>query len=181
MIVRCNPKSILDIGVGFGKYGYLSREYLELWDGRQKYDDWQRRIDGIEVWKKYLTPVHKYIYNRIYIGNAIDILPTLKIKYDLILLIDILEHFSYEDGMRLLTECRKRGKNIIISTPLHIGSQKDAFGNPFETHKFQWRKSHFSKFTDKFFVPNNYSLICFMGVDAFKLKKDLNKPKKKYQ
>ena len=38
MIISLNPKSVLDIGSGFGKFGVLCREYLELWDGRQKYD-----------------------------------------------------------------------------------------------------------------------------------------------
>ena len=47
MIVK--PQSLLDIGIGFGKFGFLAREYLELWDRRNKYDDWQRRIDGIEA------------------------------------------------------------------------------------------------------------------------------------
>ena len=32
-----NPSSVLDIGTGFGKYGLLCREYLELWDGRENY------------------------------------------------------------------------------------------------------------------------------------------------
>ncbi len=45
------PRSILDIRVGFGKYGVLAREYLELYDGREKYGDWKRRIDGIEAFE----------------------------------------------------------------------------------------------------------------------------------
>ena len=35
--IALKPFSILDIGSGFGKYGVLCREYLELWDGRQEY------------------------------------------------------------------------------------------------------------------------------------------------
>jgi hypothetical protein len=177
LVVLTDPESILDIGVGFGKYGFLSREYLELWDGREKYDDWKVRIEGIEVFKGYSTPVYDFIYDRIHIGNAIDILPDLKTNYDLILLIDILEHFDYKEGIKLLEECKERGRNIIISTPKNIGSQKDAFGNPFETHKFQWRKKHFDKFANKFFVRNDYSLICHIGDDALRIRKVLIKAK----
>ncbi len=57
LIMATNPESLLDVGVGFGKYGFLSREYLELWDGREQYHDWKRRIVGIEACKKYLTPL----------------------------------------------------------------------------------------------------------------------------
>lgn len=177
LIVITNPKSILDIGVGFGKYGFLSREYLELWDGREKYSDWKRRIDGIEIFKQYLTPIHDFFYNHIYIGNAIDIVSSLKTNYDLILLIDILEHFDYKDGINLLRECKKHGKNMIISTPNFIGSQKDSFNNPFEAHKFRWRKKHFDKFVSKFFIPNDKSLICYIGDNSLRVRKSIKKLK----
>jgi len=178
LIYNANPKSILDIGVGFGKYGFLSREFLELWDGRQQYKNWQVRIDGIEVFKEYLTPVHNFIYDHIYEGNAIDILPTLETKYDLILLIDVLEHFDFEEGSTILSECQKHGRNIIISTPKDIGTQKDSFGNVYETHKFQWKSKHFDKFVDKFYVPNDISLICLLGEDSLKVKEKLVEKKK---
>jgi hypothetical protein len=56
LIVNINPNSVLDIGTGFGKYGLLCREYLELWDGRQNYDKFLRRIDGVEAFESYITP-----------------------------------------------------------------------------------------------------------------------------
>lgn len=170
LILFTNPSSILDIGVGFGKYGFLSREYLELWNRRKEYGSWERKIDGIEVYKEYLTPVHEFIYDKIYIGNALDILPELSINYDLILLIDVIEHFNHEDGVRLLEECKRHGKNIIVSTPKDIGIQEDIFSNPFEIHKFQWTKKHFNHFLDKCFISNGLSLICYLGDNALKLK-----------
>lgn len=157
---------MLDIGVGFGKYGMLAREYLELWDGRQKYNEWKRHIDGIEAFENYITPLHNFIYSNIYIGNASEIVPKLEITYDLILLIDVLEHFEYEDGNRLLSECRQKGKNIILSIPKKMNQQQDSFGNIFETHRFQWTKKHFENIPNKFFVPNSYSLICYIGQNA---------------
>jgi len=170
LVTLTNPRSLLDIGVGFGKYGFLSREYLELGDGRERYHDWQRRIDGIEAFKKYITSAHKFIYDRIYIGDALDILPTLKKKYDLILLVDVLEHFNYRQGMKLLAECKNRGKNLIVSVPKNIGEQKAIFGNPFEVHKFSWQKKHFARFSKKFFVKNQYSYIYYLGKDSERIK-----------
>ena len=168
LIYLTNPEKLLDIGVGFGKYGYLSREYLELWDRRDNiYDDWKRRIDGIEVFVKYISPVHNLIYNNIYIGNAIDILPTLNVKYDLILLVDVLEHFHCKDGLLLLQECEKRSRNVLISVPIDMNPQEDSFGNPYEKHKFQWEKKHFKMFRNKFFLPNiGGSLIIYFGENA---------------
>ncbi|RMD76006.1 MAG: class I SAM-dependent methyltransferase [Lentisphaerae bacterium] len=173
LIVMTQPQSILDVGVGFGKYGFLCREYLELLDGRQKLHDWRRVIDGIEIFPKYITPLQKKLYTHIYIGNALDILPTLEKRYDLILLIDIIEHFDYEDGEKLLELCRERGKNIIISTPKINMPQSETFGNPYEAHKSFYKKRHFKKFPDKIFIPNPFSLIVYMGENAKSVKKGL--------
>jgi len=168
------PEKLLDIGVGFGKYGFLSRECLELWttDNHYSNNKWTTEIDGIEVFEKYITPVHKYIYNHIYIGNAIDILPTLEKRYDLILLIDVLEHFDYNQGMLILEQCEIIGTNMIISVPTDIGSQEDCFDNPYERHKFQWTKNHFNSYNSKFIIPNvGGSMIIYLGKNSQKMKK----------
>jgi len=170
LIFYTNPSSLLDIGIGFGKYGFLSREYLELWDGREKYNDWTRSIDGIEAYEKYITPIHKLIYDNIYIGNALDIIPKLYKRYDLILIIDVMEHFTYEDGKHLLALCEEKGRNVIISTPRDIGIQENAFDNEFETHRFQWDKKYFSDIKNLFFIENEFSQILFYGEDVVKVK-----------
>ncbi len=186
LIALTDPASILDIGVGFGKYGFLSREYLEVWNTSQPYGTWTRRIDGIEVFPEYITPVHKYIYDHIYLGNAIDILATLEKRYDLILLIDILEHFDYAQGTKLLEDCMEHGRNIIISTPRFFSPQKETFENSFETHKFLWEKRHLSQIDrDKFFISNPHSLICYVGLDSARIKSgkrsmDIKSQLKKY-
>jgi len=133
-IVHTNPKSVLDIGTGFGKYGVLCREYLELWDGREDYQKFTRRIDGIEIFPQYLTPIHKYVYDEVFVGDALDIVPNkLQRDYDLALLIDVLEHLKKEDGAKLLGALLKRAKNVIISVPRDIGDQGTVFGNEHET------------------------------------------------
>lgn len=165
-IVEFNPQALLDLGVGFGKYGFLAREYLELWDEVGDYHDWNRTIDGIEAFEPYIGSIQKAIYNEIFIGNALAILPTLQKRYDLILMIDVLEHFTYEEGLSILDLCKKVGKNILISVPLDMSAQEEVFGNPFETHKYPWGRKDFSKFTDVSFLPNRKSFICLVGEDA---------------
>jgi hypothetical protein len=170
LIILTNPKSILDVGIGFGKYGFLSREYLELWDGREYYSEWSRKIDGIEAFEEYITPIHKYIYNNIYIGNALELLSNIDASYDLILLIDVLEHFDFPDGNSLLNACIEKGRNVLISTPKDIGSQGGSFKNPYQEHKFQWRAEHFDEYPNKFFIYNEYSIICYIGKDNLNIR-----------
>ncbi|MFC1730127.1 class I SAM-dependent methyltransferase [candidate division KSB1 bacterium] len=147
---------MLDIGIGFGKYGFLAREYLELWDGRDKHkrEDWKRTIDGIEAFEEYINPAIEYIYDTIHIGDASDLLPKLG-QYDLILLGDVIEHFDENRGRELLKLCMEKAKNIIIITPGTMTPQKDAFGNPFETHRWQWSRRGFIDILGNcYFLPN---------------------------
>lgn len=172
LIVLCDPDSLLDIGVGFGKYGYLSREYLELWDGREKYGNWKRRIDGIEAFPEYLTPVHSFVYDNIYKGDALKVIPKLNKKYDLIILVDVLEHFTKKEGTQLIKDCKKISKNILISTPHDIGDQEDSFDNPYETHKHEWKEVEIRDLfpnMSSIFIPNQHSLIAFFGSGVDKI------------
>ena len=139
LVVVDNPRSILDIGVGFGKYGLLLREVFDIPYERYEKDSWHLQMDGIEGFIGYNNPVHDYVYNNMYYGNIFELLPTITKKYDTLLLIDVLEHFDKKDGLRLIDELLKiTNKSIIISTPLYPAEQGDYLGNDLETHKSRW-------------------------------------------
>ncbi len=176
-----NPDSVLDVGAGFGKYGMLCREYLELWDGRQKYSDFRRRIDAVEAFEIYITPLHNFVYNHIYIGDIQEMYDELDFNYDLVLLIDVLEHFNKQEGERLINRLLIKNKGILISTPKMVSDQKDAFENEYETHRSQWKPSELSSFGSSFFIKDHKSVICYIGKRDYvkKLEYGLKKSKKK--
>gem|GEM_PF-441897 len=149
LITILDPQSVLDVGVGFGKYGILCREYLELWDGRQQYSNFKRRIDGVEAFGPYITELHKYAYDNIYVDDVRDLVDNLDFRYDLVLLIDVLEHFNKADGELLLQKLLQRNLGILISTPKKPSEQKNAFGNDYETHKSKWKKKDISNLLNK--------------------------------
>jgi len=180
LIVLTNPQTILDVGVGFGKYGALAREYLELRDGRNQYNDWQRRIDGIEVFSDYITPLHDYIYDTVRIGDATEIISTLNLRYDLILLIDVLEHFTKEEGVVFLDACMQKGRNVLISTP-KIFFQQRGFNNPYEQHLSHWKKKDLSVFGSHCFIPNLHSTICYLGEDSNIVHENLFNPRSRFK
>ena len=173
ILVLLKPGSLLDVGVGFGKYGVLAREYLDLWEGHGKdksqYGSWERRVDGVEAYQEYLTPVHQFIYDQIYVGDARTVVPGLHRHYELALLIDIIEHLNHTDGLALLQTLRRISRNVLISTPKNMGQQGALYGNCFEEHIAQWSEAHFAEFKDKVFIPNEASLICFFGEDFEKV------------
>lgn len=161
-ITRLNPNKILDIGPGFGKFGVLCREYLELLDGRNEYKSWTRKVDCIEIFSEYLTDLHRFVYDNIYVGNASEIIGTLD-QYDLILIIDVLEHFEKENGILFVNKCLNKSKNVLISIPKNISEQSDAFGNEFEIHKSKWSKNELKNLGNTYFVVSDESFIVLIS------------------
>jgi hypothetical protein len=101
------------------------------------------QIDGIEGFKNYLHDGHKFIYDNIHIGNAIDVLPTLG-SYDVIFFGDIIEHFSMEQGKILIRAAIERSKKcVILTTPRYDTSQPDLCDNPLERHQSVWGPKDF--------------------------------------
>jgi len=139
-ILRDQPKSILDIGIGFGSKGMLFREYTDIWNGKLK--EKKTRIDGIEIFGEYVTPLQRAIYSNIHIGNVLDIIDTLGF-YDLIYCGDVLEHFDKEQGKLLLFKIMQHSKSSIIVTPVCVSSQGPLYGNEYEKHLSQWSAEEF--------------------------------------
>ena len=145
------PQSVLDVGVGMGQYGFLLRTNLEninLFDingagATQRHRrGWSRVIDGVEGFAAYLTPVHDYAYNRVLIGDAIAVVSEMPdASYELVLAVDILEHFTKDDGYRFLRECtRVCSKSVLVSTPKNFVAQ-DVAANPLENHRSHWTQA----------------------------------------
>ena len=134
------PKAVLDVGPGFGKYGVLLREYFEVWQNQvYKKKDWKTRIDCVEIFPQYMTPIHKYVYNSIIMGNIMEHLDILK-DYDLVLLIDVLEHLKRGEGEMLLDAIKC---HYIVSTPNGDYKQGGVFGNENESHISCWSDYNF--------------------------------------
>src|SRR5205085_562708 len=151
LLRQIQPRSILDVGVGFGKWGHLFREYTDIHESendpaRYPKKNWHVRIDGIEGFASYVTEMHQYLYNQIHIGNAAELMKTLP-PYDLIFLGDIIEHFQRETGLELLRDAfAKANKAVIISTPKYQTEQAGLCGNELERHRSLWTVKDFRSF-----------------------------------
>lgn len=134
-VVATGPRSILEIGPGFGKYGVLLRELLDLRPGAKGgYAPFQLRIDAVEVDARYLTPIHKFVYDEVVVGDAAAQLASLPRKYDVVLLVDVLEHFRKLAACGLLMDALKIARNVVVATPYGYYPQGEVFDNPHEAH-----------------------------------------------
>jgi hypothetical protein len=91
-LVKTESKSILDIGVGFG-VGNFFREFLEVWGSNNYSGDWERVIDGVEIFPDYIKPYHYFFYNNIFTEDALSFMKRTEGGYDLINCGDVIENF----------------------------------------------------------------------------------------
>jgi 2-polyprenyl-3-methyl-5-hydroxy-6-metoxy-1,4-benzoquinol methylase len=134
-----NPASVLDLGIGFGMNGCGIRNWLDMGY------NFKTRLVGIEGFKKYKNPAWG-VYDKIIIGDIRKEIHNLDESFDLILMTDVIEHFTMEEGKQLLIELRGMAKKaVIISTPAIFFEQGAAYGNDFEIHKSLWRLNDFQQ------------------------------------
>ena len=151
-VKQLKPESVLDVGVGFGKYGHLFREYTDIVaseaePARYEKSNWRCRVDGIEGHAAYLTPMHEYLYDTVHVGLAQDVLPTLEDRtYDLVWIGDVIEHFTPEDGRQVIAEAARVAKKaVLMATPSRFVAQEDACDNELERHRSCWTKQDFKQ------------------------------------
>ncbi|HTR00975.1 MAG TPA: class I SAM-dependent methyltransferase, partial [Candidatus Acidoferrum sp.] len=168
-VEQLSPRSVLDIGIGMGQYGFLLRTKLESLnlfhiEGDKGWlrprNEWKVRIDGIEGYAGYITPVQEWSYNRLLIGDALECLQPLSDQtYELVMAIDVLEHFDKADGLRLLAEMRRvASKAALVSTPKDFIHQ-DVPANPLENHRSHWSLVDLQTAGYTEIIPNEESWI----------------------
>ena len=141
------PHSILDVGKGFGKYGFLSHEYLGV-DAERRPDPTrtladQSRIvvDAVESNRDYLWPHIAQFYRHVFVGRAEDLCGALP-TYDLVLMCDVIEHLTKDAGLTLLGHFIARGSTVIVSTPKDF-FQQTLYESADEMHISHWTPRDF--------------------------------------
>ncbi|MBS1516818.1 MAG: class I SAM-dependent methyltransferase [Bacteroidetes bacterium] len=145
LVKKLNPQSILDIGVGFGRWGILFREFLEIWGDRNYSGKWTRTVDGVEIFPGYLKSYHDYFYDNIYRCNALDFIGSTDKRYDLINCGDVIEHFEKNEAKKFIELALDKCSYLLINIPLGSNWEQDAINdNEYEIHRSSWEISDFT-------------------------------------
>lgn len=147
-LMKIEPKRLLDVGIGFGRWGIIVREFCDVWYGRVLHQDWQVHIEGIEGFAENISDYHYCFYNKIHTGDARQVMPDLlKSSWDVIIFGDVLEHFEKEEGRNLLNASLGASSYVLVNIPLGgEWSQEDIYDNPYERHLSVWIAEEFEDF-----------------------------------
>jgi hypothetical protein len=147
LVRKLDPKSILDIGVGFGRWGILFREFLEIWEHSRYDGNWDRILDGVEIYPGYIKDYHNHFYSNIFLESALTYLTTTDNRYDLIHFGDVIEHMTKDEGERVIELALDKAEYVLINIPIGKHWKQDAPGdNPNEAHKSIWYNNDFTKY-----------------------------------
>ncbi len=182
LVKRLDPKSILDIGTGFGRWGILFREFLEVWGDNNISGKWKRRIDGVEIFPDYIKSYHKYFYDNIFIEDAYEFMKKSDYRYELINCGDVIEHFEKKKAIELINMCLEKSDYLLINIPIGSNWKQGAVNNnEYERHRSGWSRADFSAYKNsliKYF--KDIELRDFMVILLSKNKIDLSKAYGKY-
>jgi hypothetical protein len=164
LVSEAKPQSILDLGVGWGRYGVLFRlsfeaGYSEISDRGQ----WRIRIDGVEGFAPYIGAIQRSVYNDIFLFSIHEIAPKLR-NYDVIFMGDVIEHIEKQAGRALLKHLlEKTDVRLIVATPNGPYEQGALHGNEFERHRSFWRPEDFLEFSYHEIYQNRKSIIAVLS------------------
>ena len=124
IVNEIKPKNILDLGCGFGYYGKdIKAKNKKIY------------ICGVEAFEPYINNSKSWVknYNNLIVDDLKDHLGS-NLLYDLVLIMDVIEHFEKTEALYII-ERLKQFKTTIISTPLFNYVQGAANNNELEIHK----------------------------------------------
>lgn len=149
------PKSVLDVGVGFGLMGAIVRQYLD----NGVYEDvvpdenntyiyhWSTRLMGVEPFN-YKNPAWN-LYDGIFNRSIQEYLTDNELtppQYDFIIFSDVIEHMPKEVGYEVikgLIGLLNPGGVLMIGTPGVFVEQGAVHGNEYERHRSLWAWNEF--------------------------------------
>lgn len=167
LIEWLQPASVLDIGVGNGRMGFLAREYgHQPWHFRARGETVQ--IHGIEGHEPYIGELQRAIYDRIIIGEALEVLGKLQEEgacYHLAIAADIIEHFAPVDAAHFLARCLSVAELLVVVTPRGFFAQEDP-ENVLETHRSHWPEHELLRAGATAILHHGESIVALFGDGA---------------
>lgn len=137
-VLQLQPRSVLDLGVGFGGGGAAVREWLDL-----GVRPWKTYLVGVESWGDYRNPVWD-LYDVVYVRTIEEFFRENHERFDCVLFTDVLEHFEKGAGRRVLADMQTRvapGGCLLVTTPASFFPQDAVYGNERERHCSYWSES----------------------------------------
>jgi len=101
------------------------------------------RVDAIEGYGGNVSPIYDCVYDRRFVGDIREVLPSLT-SYDVVICSHVIEHFEKDEAWRLIGLMRERAKAaVVLGLPFGEWPQDEVDGNALEVHRSTWHERDF--------------------------------------
>ena len=143
IISKVLGSKILDVGSGYGKWGFLVKKYFWAISG---YYDASPTVAGIDIFFPHLISLKKINTYDYIVNSDASKIPLKNSSFDTVIAVELLEHLGKDDGYAFIEEAKRVAiKRVIITTPNFKclrGGMKGLDGfNVYENHKSYWKVS----------------------------------------
>lgn len=124
-----NRQGLAVLDVGCGRRGFLTRVIrAEGWDAI-----------GLDIHEPTLRQTLEHrAYREVVAGDAAH-LPFEDRSFDLVTMIEVLEHLDRKGGDLALREAERVSRDLVVlTTPICPSEHRDYCGNPYEAHRYIW-------------------------------------------
>lgn len=136
LIGMLKPASVCDIGPGAGKYGKIARRIAQD-------KGFDLELTAVEIDATYLAEFAlDQLYDHVVIDDAVNLIKTPYIKYDMVIIGDCIEHMRKSDGIDLLNFLMYRTAHIVLVFPDNF-LQDGSDDHPAEAHISTWGPEDF--------------------------------------
>jgi hypothetical protein len=148
MIGQLLPGKVCDIGPGAGKYGKMVR-------GVARKRGFAPHLTAVEIDPAYVDQFGlSRIYDKIIIDDAVNLITTPRIRFDLVIIGDCIEHMRKSNAIDLLNFLVYRSGYICVVFP-EQAIQDDVDGHAAEAHISVWSEHDFKSWNVVHEVANH--------------------------
>jgi hypothetical protein len=176
-LLAVEPARVLDVGIGFGRWGVLVREFCEEWKGRIHRENWRVHLEGIEAYPKNVEEYQHFFYDWIHVGDAAGVLARMAERWDLIICGDVLQQWPKETAHEVLARALDLADYVLVNSPLGAGWERGGvYGNPYEQHRSTWQLDELHAFEPirhavfNEYMGRDYGAFLFSRADPRKLR-----------
>jgi len=142
-VIALKPKSVLDVGCGFGMFGLGFRIYGAAWHNyKLKIEESYHsiRVDGVEICENHVQAWHDIFYDHIFMGNVVELAGSLP-NYDVLYMGDCLEHLTEMEASLAIPHLWSRADRLfMLAFPCstQVSGPRNKFGNDRGGHLTAW-------------------------------------------